>query len=140
VLGLDVGVIATAVLVQVTDDAGGRRTACWSNAGHPPPVLVAPDGTARLLETRPDLLIGLDPALGRSDHVVDLEPGSSLVLYTDGLVERRGVALQDSLDWLVAVLTGQQRRTAEELSDHLLEHAGGAVEDDVALLVLRVLD
>jgi hypothetical protein len=134
VRGLDVGAIATAVLVAVAAD---RRTACWSNAGHLPPVLLGADGAARLLETRPDLLLGLDPSLPRADHVVDLEPGSTLVLYTDGLVERRGVPLQESLDDLADAVAGCQDLTADELCTRLLEHAGDTGDDDVALLVLR---
>jgi len=139
-LGLSVGVLATAVLARVEEEPGGerpRRTLRWSNAGHPPPVLLAPDGRARLLEETPNPLLGLgaDP---RGDHAVALEPGAILVLYTDGLVERRRAGLQEGLEWLVGVLEERQGLGAEELSDLLLAQLEPHVEDDVALLVLRV--
>ncbi|GAB6984004.1 hypothetical protein JCM10369A_05280 [Nocardioides pyridinolyticus] len=86
----------------------------------------------------PDLLLGLDPAYDRADHALDLGPGATLVLYTDGLVERRGVSLEDSLQRLVEALADRQLLSADELCEHLLTEVGGAIEDDVALLVLRV--
>jgi serine phosphatase RsbU (regulator of sigma subunit) len=137
--GLSADVSASAVLAQVDRVAGGSggRRLRWSNAGHPPPVLLEPDGSARLLATEPDVLLGV--ALGeRADQGVPLAPGASLVLYTDGLVERRGVHLQTSLSWLTGVLEGQQALTAEELGDHVMGELQGVPEDDVALLVLRV--
>jgi len=65
---------------------------------------------------------------------------ASLVLYTDGLVERRRTGLQERLEWLVGVLEDRQGLSAEELSDLLLAQLEPRVEDDVALLVLRVAD
>jgi serine phosphatase RsbU (regulator of sigma subunit) len=137
-LGLDVNVVATAVLAQLEPRQEGCRLSLrWSNAGHPPPVLLAADGSARLLETVPDLLLGLDAATRRSDHALVLEPGASLVIYTDGLVERRGATLDRGLAWLVGAVEGQQALTAEELCDRLLGALSGRAEDDVALLVVR---
>jgi serine phosphatase RsbU (regulator of sigma subunit) len=68
---------------------------------------------------------------------VDLEAGASVVLYTDGLVERRGTPLRERLARLTRILEGQHERTAEELCDLLIADLDGVVEDDVALLVLR---
>ena len=140
--GLAVDVYATAFVAQVepADGAGARaRTLRWSNAGHPPPVLLGPDGVARLLELAPDPLLGM-VARGRADHVAVLEPGTSLILYTDGLVERRGTPLRDSLEALTDDLSGCQALTAEGLCDRLLAGLEDDVEDDVALLVLRVAE
>lgn len=139
-LGLDVNVVATAVLAQLEPchgQEGCRLSLRWSNAGHPPPVLLAADGTARLLETTPDLLLGLDAGTRRDDHTLVMEPGASLVIYTDGLVERRGATLDRGLDWLVGAVEGQQALTAGELCDRLLGELSGRSEDDVALLVVR---
>jgi hypothetical protein len=138
--GLDVGVIATAVLAQVQErEAGGhgRVRLSWSNAGHPPPVLIGADGRARLLETDPDLLLGLDHVTERADHSVTLGPGDALLIYTDGLVERRGVALHESLEWLVKAVEGRSGLDPEELCNHLLGLIEGRAEDDIALLVVR---
>jgi len=140
--GLAVDVIATAVIVQVEQDASdaaaGVRTARWSSAGHPPPVLLGADGSATLLDASADLLLGVDPRLPRADHEVLLPPGSGLLLYTDGLVERRGEMLQLGLERLRERLEGVQDLSAEEVCDRALSLVGeGHQEDDVALLVLR---
>jgi serine phosphatase RsbU (regulator of sigma subunit) len=136
--GLGVDVFATAILMQVAEPGGdGRRELRWCNAGHLPPVVVAPDGRARLLEAPPDVLLGV-AAAQRADRVATLEPGSAVVIYTDGLIERRGVPLTESIRWLAGVLDGQAGRSAEWLADHVIGRLEGVVEDDVAVLVMRV--
>ncbi|TFV55690.1 GAF domain-containing protein [Geodermatophilus sp. DF01-2] len=139
--GLGVATLATAILCQVAGHragaARGGRLLRWSNAGHPPPLLVRPDGTVELLERRADLLLGVDPAAGRADHTVVLHPGAALVLYTDGLIERRGEPLDAGLRRLAATAAGLPALSAEELSDALLDRLARDAEDDVALLVLR---
>ena len=133
--GTHVDVIATAVLAQVVT-AGDGIELTWSNAGHPAPVLVSPDGSTSLLDTTPDLLLGLDASTERSDHRVRLPAGATVVFYTDGLVERRDAPLTQGLAWLVEELRGTQDVPVEELCDHLLTTVA-EVEDDIALLVLR---
>ena len=128
--------VATAVLGRITRRAEGRLRFVWSNAGHPPPVLVDASGCARLLDTDPDLLLGLDATTRRVDHAVTLSPGDSLVLYTDGLVERRGTDLTDGLDWLVGLLHDSHLQSLGEIADGLVAGLVDA-EDDVAVLVLR---
>jgi serine phosphatase RsbU (regulator of sigma subunit) len=139
-LGLAVDVFATAILARVeqpaSDEALGLRTLRWSNAGHPPPVLIGPDGGTRLLAAPTDPLLGIGD-VRRADHDVALEPGGTVVFYTDGLIERRGVPLPESLRWLTTTLQGGQALSAEELCDHLIGQVEGDAEDDVALLVLR---
>jgi serine phosphatase RsbU (regulator of sigma subunit) len=138
---LAVDTLATAVLATVEQGpehaARGVRLLRWSNAGHPPPVLIAADGTVSLLETEPELLLGLDPATPRTDHTRELGPGATVVLYTDGLVERRGSSLDEGLAWLVGAVAHGAELSLQELCDRLLGGLAGAVEDDVALLVLR---
>jgi serine phosphatase RsbU (regulator of sigma subunit) len=133
--GMAADLMATAVLAHVSGSEE-HLVLRWSNAGHPPPVLIGPDGSARLLETEPDLLLGLDGDATRVDHVLDLPTGSTVVFYTDGLVERRDAPLTDGLAWLVEAVRGRQDLGVGALCDHLLEQVS-AVEDDVALLVLR---
>jgi len=138
---LAVDTLATAVLATIEQPpeaaGGGVRLLRWSNAGHPPPLLVSPEGTVTLLEEEPDLLLGLDPSAPRTDHVHELRPGATVVLYTDGLVERRGATLDQGIDGLVESVGGWGPLPVEELCDRLLAERSGAVEDDVALLVLR---
>jgi GAF domain-containing protein len=95
---LSVGSLATAVLARVERGAPPLRTLRWSNAGHLPPLLIGPDGSTALLRSEPDLLLGLDPETPRSDHALDVAPGSTLLLYTDGLVERRGASIDEGLE------------------------------------------
>ncbi|ANH36527.1 Phosphoserine phosphatase RsbP [Nocardioides dokdonensis FR1436] len=134
--GLGVGEVATAVLAVVEDGGPDGQLLHWSNAGHPPPLVIEADGTVRLLEETPDLLLGLDPDTPRSDHRLRLRPGDTLLLYTDGLVERRGAGLDEGLAWLVGALAGWGGADPEALCDHLLGEVG-VVEDDLVLLVLR---
>lgn len=131
-------IVATAVLAQVAADKAGLLTMTWANAGHLPPVLIEPDGSTRLLEMPADLLLGLDEGARRVDHEIELKPGSTVVLYTDGLIERRGVPISAGLDWLTELLQDQQNSDVEELCDYVLRSAGaGTLQDDVALLALR---
>jgi serine phosphatase RsbU (regulator of sigma subunit)/PAS domain-containing protein len=138
---LDVGTLATAVLATVEegpDDADpGVRVLRWSNAGHPPPLLVEVDGTVTVLEREPDLLLGVDPDVPRADHEVPLRPGATVLFYTDGLVERRDAPLDAGIDWLTDVVGRWSRLPLERLCHQLLAELAGAVEDDVALLALR---
>ena len=130
--GLGVHEFVTAVLAELDG-----RTLRWSNAGHPPPVVLGPDGRARLLETVPEPLLGLAfPA--RSDHRAELEPGSTIVLYTDGLVERRSEPLDHGLAWLTGALEGRHELGAEAICNHLLAQLDATSDDDVALLVVRL--
>jgi serine phosphatase RsbU (regulator of sigma subunit) len=117
-------------------EAGHRLT--WSNAGHLPPLLLPPDGRACLLEREPDLLLGVEPTTTRQDHTVLLPRGSTVLLYTDGLVERRGTSLVDDLARLVDVAGRLGGEPVEDLCDGLLRLlAADAGEDDIALLALR---
>ncbi|MDF9716161.1 serine/threonine-protein phosphatase [Nocardioides sp. ChNu-153] len=138
---LDVATVATAVVAHVDQAPSqvgtGRWTVRWSRAGHPPPVVLHPDGSTSLLDTGGELLLGVDASVPRADHVLLLEPGSALVLYTDGLVERRGETLDVGTDRLRATLTGRQDLDADALCDLLVDGLD-VREDDVAVLVLRV--
>ncbi|MQA35527.1 SpoIIE family protein phosphatase [Modestobacter roseus] len=139
---LGVATLATTVLARVEQTpeqaAAGVRTLRWSNAGHPPPVLVRADGSTQLLERPRNLLVGVDPDTPRTDHAVDLAPGDTVVLYTDGLVERRDADLDDGLDRLVAAAAELAGTPVDQLCDALLARMAPDFADDVALLVLRI--
>jgi PAS domain S-box-containing protein len=138
---LEVDTLATTVLATVEqrpeDAERGVRLLRWSNAGHPPPLLISPDGEVTVLEREPDLLLGLDPSAPRVDHVEELLPGATVLLYTDGLVERRGAVLDEGTAWLVAAVSGWADLPLEDLCDRLLAEVAGVMDDDVALLALR---
>ena len=138
---LEIGTLATAVVASVeqtaADAARGLRVLRWSNAGHPAPLLVLPDGTAEVLERPADLLLGVDPERARHDHAHELPPGSTVLLYTDGLIERRGVPLDDGVTWLAGLVQRLRHLPLEELCDRVLAELDGQVDDDVALLAIR---
>jgi serine phosphatase RsbU (regulator of sigma subunit) len=133
--------LATALLAQVeqtvVDKVLGRRRVRWSNAGHPPPLLVHPDGTAKLLFTTPELLLGVRKGGSRTDHVESLAVGSTLLLYTDGLVERRGEIIDEGFARLVTIAATLAEHDLEEFCDALIQRMGHAGDDDIALLALR---
>jgi len=137
VTGLDVGTLAT-VLVARVEQAGAGRVLRWSNAGHPSPLLVHPDGEVVLLEGR-DLLLGVDHTTVRHDHEVPLTPDSTVLLHTDGLVERRGSDLDAGTARLVQTVGRLVRAGVglDELCDRVLATVPRHPEDDVALIALR---
>jgi len=138
ITGLALDAVATAVVGELSEVETGSPVFRWANAGHPPPVLLNADGTTELLERRAEMLLGIEDGVPRIDHVVRLPPGSTLALYTDGLVERRGAHFNVGLTWLRETLTGRQGRSAEEICDVLVEGSGGRHEDDIAIVVVRV--
>nr|WP_055510168.1 SpoIIE family protein phosphatase [Nonomuraea pusilla] len=130
--------MATVVFARLEPVDGGWRL-CWTNAGHPPPLLVGRDGSARLLEEGMGLLLGTALAPVREDAAVDVPPGSTLLLYTDGLIESRRHPLDEGLARLRSYAASLADRPLSSLCDLLL--AGVRPEDnddDVALLAVRV--
>lgn len=141
-LGLGEGATATVIVARIeqpaADRVAGIRTVRWSNAGHPYPVVIRADGEVEVLNRGNDLMLGVNPGATRRDHTVELEDNDTLFLYTDGLIERRGMTIADSLTLLTQTLQGCHELTLDELSDHVLSVlAPGAEADDVALVLLR---
>ena len=132
---------ATALLARIdrprADGSGGCQVV-WSSAGHVPPLVRLPTGRVRVLTEQPDLLLGLDAGSPRTDHGTALDPGCHLLLYTDGLVERRGEDLDVGLGRLAGALAVGGDAAPEQVCDALLASMlADAPTDDVALLVLR---
>jgi serine phosphatase RsbU (regulator of sigma subunit) len=136
---LGLGTLATLVLARVAPPEGDRpRLVRWTSAGHPAPVLVAPDGTARFLDQVPDPLLGVLPDSERCDQQVEVPRGATLVLYTDGLVERRDEDLDERRERLLAVLAEHHGKPLDEMLDAVLaEMVGDQRGDDVAVLGAR---
>ena len=139
---------ATAVVARFELRTGpgtdrGEALVRWAHAGHPPALMVSPDGAvSRMADVDTnDLLLGLDPATPRAEHVAVLEPGATLVFYTDGLVERRDRDVDDGVTELTETLhsLAAENLDVDGLCDRLLAAMIGAKpEDDVALLVVRL--
>ncbi|MEU7280237.1 SpoIIE family protein phosphatase [Streptomyces sp. NPDC045431] len=130
--------MAATCLYAVYDPVSCRCTA--ARAGHPPPAVVTPDGTARLIDLPAGPPLGLGGLQPYESASVDLAPDSLLALYTDGLLkEERGYEVSDArTDRLLAALgdrDGSLDRTCDRITDTLLPDGP---RDDVALLLARV--
>ncbi|GAA2724907.1 hypothetical protein CAE01nite_17840 [Cellulomonas aerilata] len=138
-LGIDV--LSSAILATLEQPpelaARGQHRMRWSNAGHLPPVLLHADGRAELLNHRTDLLLGVHAHPSRVDHTHLLEPGATVLLYTDGLVERRDESLTVSLDRLRTTVEELAGLPLEELCDRLVADLAHDSQDDVAVLAVR---
>jgi serine phosphatase RsbU (regulator of sigma subunit)/anti-sigma regulatory factor (Ser/Thr protein kinase) len=126
----------TTVAYMVLDpETGGLRVA---SAGHLPPLVVAPDGTARFLEVEGDMPLGVSRSAMYRDHDFDVATGTRLVLVTDGAVEVPGEPLEAGLERLRALAAATP--DGEELCELV---AGGAVasrerDDDIAVVATRL--
>jgi sigma-B regulation protein RsbU (phosphoserine phosphatase) len=109
-----------------------------ANAGHLPPVTVGPgDAGGRLATVRPDLPLGVDPALARRTTRLPLAPGQSLLFYTDGLVERRDRPIMAGLDGLAAAVSGDRSPEEQCLAAMTAMLENDQPRDDIAMLALR---
>jgi serine phosphatase RsbU (regulator of sigma subunit) len=138
---LPVSAIASIVLARIEPvQPDGSRRLRWTNAGHPPPLLLRPDGTVDVLRTAPDMLVGIDPTRPRRDHATDLPAGGTLLLYTDGLIERRstGQDIDAGIAALAATLGGLQELPVDAILDRVLAPVRYDREDDIAALAIRV--
>ncbi|MFF8770694.1 PP2C family protein-serine/threonine phosphatase [Kitasatospora sp. NPDC015120] len=131
--------MATLVLGRLVPGPGAGWTWTWTNAGHPPPLLVTHDGRADYIEAPHSLLLGTGATAARGDASVVLPPGSTLLLYTDGLIESRALGIDEGLARLRRHAAALAHHDLEALSDRLLERVRPQDnDDDVALLALRV--
>ncbi|MGW0698527.1 PP2C family protein-serine/threonine phosphatase [Streptomyces sp. NPDC002867] len=113
----------------------------YSNAGHPPPVLVHTDGTCELLDRATDPPLGVRPLhVPRPQATAAYTPGDSLVLYTDGLIERRGEDIYAGLARLTDTLSHICHLPPEHMADTLLARLGlaGGGPDDTALVIIQL--
>ncbi|MEU6611173.1 GAF domain-containing SpoIIE family protein phosphatase [Streptomyces shenzhenensis] len=128
--------VATALLARL-EPAESTWRLRWSSAGHPPPLLVLPDGRVRYLDTEPGVPLGVAADLPRPDYCQVVPVDSTVVLFTDGLVESPGQPLDRGLDALAATASRYARRTPEELCRILADHHPSDGHDDMAVIALR---
>jgi sigma-B regulation protein RsbU (phosphoserine phosphatase) len=122
------------------DNKAGRLV--YSNAGHPPPLLVHVDGSCERLLNE-GAVLGAFESWNYKEREATLEAGSRLVLYTDGIVEANNASGQDfGEDRLRALAVANRHRPADELKQTILtavmEHCGSHLQDDATLLVIAV--
>jgi PAS domain S-box-containing protein len=137
VRSLDGGQMATLLYLVVEPNHGSIH---FASAGHVPPLAIGPDGAANYLPSAPNPPLGVFETDGHVELSAKLAPGSTIVLYTDGLVEERGVSIDQGLDAL-RLAASQDICHPDELCDRLVDAmlAIHLANDDIAVLALRAL-
>jgi PAS domain S-box-containing protein len=132
------GAECATVFCAILDPAAGTVT--YSCAGHPPPILVTAGGDYCLLDQARSLPLAMLPAdWRRSQATATLPPGATLMLYTDGLVERRNQSLDRGIDAAAVTVAKHAQDHPDDVADHVMSAMTPAVgyEDDVAVLIYR---
>ncbi|WP_431989814.1 SpoIIE family protein phosphatase [Streptomyces albogriseolus] len=131
------GAVCTTVFCGVLDPATGELT--YSSAGHPPGVLVHRDGAVRLLEEGRALPLAVRPGRTRPEATCALPARATLLLYTDGLVERRRLPLSTGIQRAGDAVREGRELPVEELAGAVMAKLApaGGYDDDVALLLYR---
>ena len=127
----------TTLIYLLFDPA--TRLVRFASAGHPPPLVVDPRSRATYLEGGRWLPLGVSSKPGYAEADATLEPGSTVLLYTDGLIERRHATLEDGLERLV-VAASEAHGDVGSFLDHIISALVGVegLSDDVAMLALRL--
>jgi anti-sigma regulatory factor (Ser/Thr protein kinase) len=131
------GADCTTAFCAVLTLASGELV--YSSAGHPPAIMVQADGTTAMLDGGQGLPLTIRPGQGRPEAQATMPPRATLLLYTDGLVERRGTSIEDGMTRAADLVGDGRSQELDEVADHLmcsLEPAGG-YPDDVAMLLYR---
>lgn len=138
---LDIDARGTAVLAFLARHAeSGAWTMTWTSAGHPPPLLAHPDGSVQRLELSAEdqgLLFGYRDLYDarRTDTSIDLAPGSTVLFYSDGVIEVAGVDLEAQMDELGDTLAEHAGRGPQAVVDAVSMDFGNGSDDVVALAV-----
>nr|WP_231127017.1 SpoIIE family protein phosphatase [Motilibacter aurantiacus] len=135
VQGLQVATLSSVTYARLEAQPDGTWRLRYSSGGHPPLLVRRPDGTVDTLTEADGLLLGVD-STPRVSAAVSVAPGSTLLAYTDGLVERRGEDLDVGIERLRRALAAGPQEVGE-LCDHLLAELGDS-EDDVAVLAIAL--
>ena len=128
---------ATVVYAVLDPDTGVCRFTC---AGHPPPLVIRPDGRADFVEGGRGLPLGTGANARYRQETIQLPVGSTVILYTDGLVERRSESIDVGLERLRAAAEAAAG-DPERLVEHVIESmvGTGGRRDDIAVLAVRLL-
>jgi PAS domain-containing protein len=137
------GVVGTVVCGLYNPETSVLR---WARAGHLPPVLVH-GRTARQLPLPGGVLLGMDPDASYEEATLSLRPGDTLLLFTDGLIERRGESIVDVLGVFVATVApdpetpegqGGPEPTAAAQADRIMAAAFSDTDDDACLVAVHI--
>ncbi|MFE5489088.1 PP2C family protein-serine/threonine phosphatase [Streptomyces virginiae] len=128
--------VTTTTLARIEPDGPGWRLH-WSTAGHVPPLLIAPGRPAEYLFAEPGVPLGVDPEQPRPDHARFLPPDSTVVFFTDGLVEHPEHPIDVSLGRLADLATVHAALPLQEFVQALADQHPSDGHDDLAILALR---
>jgi hypothetical protein len=129
--------VTTACLARLEPDTADGWKLRWSSAGHCPPLLITPDGHAQCLSVGPDVPLGVDVTLPRHDHTHPVPVGSTVVLFTDGLIECPHQAIDCGLDRLVAIAAEKGHLPLRAFVQELINRHPSDGHDDLAVLAIR---
>lgn len=130
--------MATMILARLTLGSDTLWRVRWTNAGHPPPLLITHDGQTRYLDEAHGILLGTGVTRPRPDAVTVLPPRATLLLYTDGLVESPHHSIDHGLDRLRRHAASLAHRPLDSFCDLLLDQVRPSDnDDDVAMIALR---
>jgi serine phosphatase RsbU (regulator of sigma subunit) len=131
------GAYCSTVFCGILDREAGHLT--YSSAGHPPGILARPDGRIELLDDGRSFPLAVRHGAGRTEASCWLPPRSTLLLYTDGLVERRRRPLDDGIVRAGRAIQDADAATVEDLATQIMAGLAPAdgYEDDVALVLYR---
>ncbi|MFD3548782.1 PP2C family protein-serine/threonine phosphatase [Streptomyces sp. NPDC058655] len=129
---------ATCIYGILEQDTLGSWTLDHSSAGHPPPLLITREGDTRYLDGGRGLLLGVEPAWPRTDASARLPAHATVLLYTDGLIERRREPLDTGLTRLRQHAAALSREPLEAFCDAIIAGLSSDHADDVAILAVRV--
>lgn len=126
----------TAVCAVLNPETGEL---VYSSAGHPPPILVHADGTTQMLDDGHTIALGVRPNWSRPEARVTVPARATLLLYTDGLVERRRTALGQGISRAAELVQDGRGSTLDELANHIMSGLApsGGYQDDVVVLLYR---
>ncbi|MGW2157469.1 SpoIIE family protein phosphatase [Nonomuraea sp. NPDC001699] len=130
-------VTATCVFARVEECEGGHRLR-FAVAGHPPPLLVTAQGHGRFLEGALSPLLGFPDDETRASQTEPLPPGGTVLLYTDGLIERSGEHLDLGLERLRRVAESLAAEPLDSFCDQVLSGLPSTGLDDIAIIALRL--
>ncbi|MFI0257658.1 SpoIIE family protein phosphatase [Streptomyces sp. NPDC017056] len=128
---------ATCIYALVTGPESGPWELKHSSAGHLPPLLTTKEGGTRYLEGGAGLLLGMEPEMPRPGAANPFPAHSTVLLYTDGLIERRDESLDHAMDRLRRYTAALAREPLDVFCDELLIGLGADSADDIAILAVR---
>ncbi|WP_330336641.1 PP2C family protein-serine/threonine phosphatase [Streptomyces sp. NBC_00557] len=128
--------VTTTTLARIEPEGPAWRL-CWSSAGHVPPLLITGERRVSYLLAEPGLPLGVDTGQPRPDHSRSLPPDSTVVFFTDGLIEHPDHPIDQSLNELAALAAVHASLPLPEFVQALADHHPSDGHDDMAVLALR---